>query len=70
MYPNVCTTTLMTKRSFATGLGAIGLLGWRRTRLVAGEQLGRRAPGRALGAKWLVSRTVVNFDQTRPNGAR
>jgi hypothetical protein len=32
MYPNVCTTTLMTKRSFATGLGAIGLLGWRRER--------------------------------------
>jgi hypothetical protein len=26
MYPSVCTTTLMTKRSFATGIG------WRRKR--------------------------------------
>jgi len=32
MYPSVCTTTLMTKRSFATGIGAIGLLGWRSKR--------------------------------------
>jgi len=32
MYPNVCPTTPMTKRSFATGLGALGLLGWRRKR--------------------------------------
>jgi hypothetical protein len=32
MYPSVCTTTLMIKRSFATGLSGLGLLGWRRKR--------------------------------------